>query len=147
MGSNVSRLWSTLPPKPPSICIDCWEGPFAARLGLFYKPVRATRGTSGGYTYSTSYAQLECRADFGCMWCRFLLTHLKVVTEFDVESYESRLKITLGRPGWARPSTPNEAAYRPHNAQELAILYNGRVLVDGYVHAAAGESTAIYISL
>lgn len=56
------------------------------------------------------------------------------------------MKITVGRPGWARLSNPNEAVHRPPNAQEFAILHNGRILVEGYVHAAAGGSIVIYVS-
>lgn len=83
---------SKLPPKPLSICEDCWKGPFAAQLGLFHTPLKIIGNDKlqhGGYTYFVSRSKITQRASTGCAWCNFVLRH--------VRSHPARrLKITVG---------------------------------------------------
>ncbi len=124
-----------LPPKHSSICQSCWEGPFAAHLGLFSLPIEEIPGHRarfvGGHSYSTSISQLEGHADAGCVWCRFLLGYLgKDSTKFRWP--DKRVKIRIGNP--AR----RKATYTPANIQTLSVIINGHHRFEGYVHAIGG---------
>ena len=87
----------TLPPRPSSICPSCWNGPFAARLGLFGNPIV---GLTGGYEYTISAAKLLLRAEFGCMWCIFLVKCIREMNRTDdLKESEDTLCIRAGRKG------------------------------------------------
>lgn len=70
---------SCLPPRPSSVCEECWEGLFAMRFGL---PLVSTRNGQlyrrwpKKILYTTTWAKLETRADAGCVWCRLVLDHV-----------------------------------------------------------------------
>lgn len=130
-----------LPPKPSSACQTCWEGPFAAHLGLFdqKKPLgRAKERSLEGYAYSTSHAQLERGSSEGCVWCGFLL----VFQSKHVDTHVSKplktkgpLKITVGK----APDRFAHTRYTPANLQELRVTARGHDGVFyGYLYAAAG---------
>ena len=65
-------LTRSLNSRPAAICEPCWQGPFAAQLGLFSRLVDSGTGP-GGYTYTTTWAAVISRASEGCRWCQFLL--------------------------------------------------------------------------
>ena len=69
VSSDRAQIQLKLPPTPPSICRSCWEGVFSAHLGLF-KP---DHEDNLGYSYTTTWTELETNASSGCRWCRFLL--------------------------------------------------------------------------
>ncbi|KAI0629762.1 heterokaryon incompatibility protein-domain-containing protein [Trametes polyzona] len=57
-----------LPHRPPNVCVDCWEGPFANQFGLL----------GSGYSYLVSRDDLENRANLeGCIWCQIVLAALQ----------------------------------------------------------------------
>ncbi|KAI0629752.1 heterokaryon incompatibility protein-domain-containing protein, partial [Trametes polyzona] len=57
-----------LPPRPPNICMDCWQGPFANQLGLL----------TSGYSYLVSRNDLHNRTTLeGCVWCQIVLGALQ----------------------------------------------------------------------
>ncbi|KAI0333432.1 HET-domain-containing protein [Cubamyces sp. BRFM 1775] len=74
-----------LPTRPTSICPSCWEGPFAAQLGLLGQPLharwdsnkKAEANWTGGYMYTTSPLALLFRSGLGCKWCEFLVRRLR----------------------------------------------------------------------
>lgn len=66
---------SCLPPRPPSVCEECWEGPFAMHFGIPLVSLRSGkwyRRWPEEISYSTSLTKLESRADAGCAWCRLI---------------------------------------------------------------------------
>lgn len=70
---------SCLPPRPPTVCDACWEGPFAMHFGLFLVSPRSGqwyRRWPKKISYVTTWAKLETRADAGCVWCRLVLDHV-----------------------------------------------------------------------
>ncbi|KAI0629756.1 heterokaryon incompatibility protein-domain-containing protein, partial [Trametes polyzona] len=57
-----------LPHRPPNVCVDCWEGPFANQFGLL----------GSGYSNLVSRDDLENRANLeGCIWCQIVLAALQ----------------------------------------------------------------------
>lgn len=66
-----------LPPAPPSVCEDCWKGPFAMHFGIPCTSPRDgkwhRRRWPKKMTYVTTLAEVRSRADAGCVWCRYIL--------------------------------------------------------------------------
>lgn len=79
-----------LPPRPSSICENCWTGPFSAQLGLSH---------DGGYSYLAWTSELEQRASAGCAWCKLLLGKISRGRQFK-EQPERRLsiKVVISKP-------------------------------------------------
>lgn len=70
---------SCLPPRPPTVCDACWEGPFAIYFGLLLVSPQSGqwyRHWPKKISYVTTWAKLETRADAGCVWCRLVLDHV-----------------------------------------------------------------------
>lgn len=148
MGSNFSRVLPfladpssrpTLPPKPTSTCQACWEGPFAAHLGLFHTPVESKwegqrRLYDGGFTYVTSKIQLRWRAAAGCVWCKLLRALVEANGERIKLPNIGRLRVVVGC-----PTTEYQSGYIPADLQGLSVFINNYHLFVGYVHADTGE--------
>lgn len=103
---------ASLPPRPSTICQVCWEGPFAAHLGLFAKRASTPWFTSSGrctegYSYSSSWAELESRAGAGCTWCGFLFA---MRTGSDMTSAKSDGPLKISASG--KTSRRNSAYFR-----------------------------------
>ncbi len=67
---------SCLPPRPSSVCEECWEGLFTMHFGLpLVSPQSGKwyRRWPEEISYSTSLTKLTFRADAGCAWCRLIL--------------------------------------------------------------------------
>lgn len=124
-----------LPPKPSSVCADCWNGPFAAQLGLLHAPFKWTG--EGGYSYSTSREQLKRSAAAGCVWCKCL--YQKLLQRGSVVKGikglpSSCLSITIGSPGGGVGITPT-------NVQNLRVaINNDRSFDELLLHASEGGS-------
>lgn len=147
MGCSISRASPpptaegnkrALPPKPSTICQDCWEGPFAAYLGLFGKPVRGIREKSrskivGGISFTTTWDPLESRAASGCLWCGFLigLTQPRGITGAKLLG---QLEFIVGRYKRATGLHPHS----PIHTQEFVVACNGHEYFRGYVCTVAG---------
>ena len=80
-----------LPLRPEAICLNAWEGVFAAHFGIWADRIerhwdadKKERHWTGGFEYTVlSSVWLTC-ASSGCSWCRFLERHfLKVLRESD----------------------------------------------------------------
>ncbi|KAI0369477.1 hypothetical protein BV20DRAFT_367610 [Pilatotrama ljubarskyi] len=139
-----------LPPRPASTCKACWEGPFAAHLGLFRTPVDSKwvgrrRIYTGGYTYYTSNIRLKWRAA-NCVWCGLIRATLHTHRDrFPSRSCNlGYLKITVGS-----PTTEYEyhRGYIPAGLQGFSIFVNNLHLFTGYVHADKDDPAAQYIPL
>ncbi|KAI0350134.1 HET-domain-containing protein [Trametes cingulata] len=136
-GAPVERLNSLVEPplRPPSICESCWEGPVTARYGLSSEPLTfESRGgdsvpRSGGFTYSTSWAEIECRARAGCAFCRFVFT----TCENDDDPAAS-LSVVIGT---TKPST--------EGTQELHIYMDDELRFRGIISTTADDPAAPYI--
>lgn len=88
-----------LPPKPSSICDACWQGPFAAYLGLFHPPLQENeKGIPvGGYSYFISKSQMKHGIDAGCAWCNYVLSRFSTFNFRRVRGWPTGcMKITLG---------------------------------------------------
>lgn len=83
---------------------SCWEGPFSAHLGLFHRHVIRQNDSSytGGYAYSTSWAEVKSQADAGCLWCRLLYA---TWSKDEFTPSRSPVEIIVG-------SQPNKSALR-----------------------------------
>ncbi|KAH9850122.1 heterokaryon incompatibility protein-domain-containing protein [Lenzites betulinus] len=136
-----------LPARPSSICQLCWEGPFAAHLGLFEAPVtdpalQDKDDLTGGYSYWTSWAGLESRAAAGCLWCQFLLAlYRKQPIRFKGPiGRMKRFRVTVRRCSDDIATTFG----RPVHTKLIRVIIDDTVGFSGYVYAAAdnpaGES-------
>lgn len=94
-----------LPPRPPSVCEECWKGPFAARLGLFHSRLRTKVSHAsedyeeGGYSYLVSGWQTIQHASTGCDWCQLLLDGIVSLTpkaRVDEQLVHRSLNIVVG---------------------------------------------------
>ncbi|KAI0830152.1 heterokaryon incompatibility protein-domain-containing protein [Trametes gibbosa] len=142
-------MWSALhttpstPPRPSTICQACWEGLFAAHLGLFNAIVRDQwlGGPSfiGGYSYSTSRSKLNSRAE-RCSWCRLVLTMC--------DEGQSLLRITVGR--LVDDTGESSSSITSHSIngglQTLMVLINNREVYRGYLHTPAEDPAAAHIN-
>lgn len=105
---DLSMASTLLPPRPPSICPSCWDGPFAARLGFLGKPLLADRTEdksveAGGYKYTITPEKLTLQAKFGCTWCMFLVRCIREMNKADdLKKSEHTLCIRVGRKGDSR---------------------------------------------
>ncbi len=142
MGSAIPRLLCVpigdsahgrkLPPRPPSVCRACWEGPFAVHLELFKQRGRPA-GYSREYSYSTSCSKLQLGASNGCLWCRFILA---VVLEGDDNVDPTWSDALLEVIVESDQVAPRDCA--PRKARELQVSIDNELYFSGYVHAAAG---------
>ncbi|KAL1946199.1 hypothetical protein VTO73DRAFT_15326 [Trametes versicolor] len=129
-----------LPPKPSSVCEDCWNGPFAAQLGLLHAPFKWAG--EGGYSYSTSREQLKRSAAAGCAWCKCL--YQKLLQRGSVVKGikglpSSCLSITIGSPGGGVGITPT-------NVQNLRVAINNDKNFDELLlHASEDDPAAPHI--
>lgn len=122
-------------PRPPSLCEACWEGPFAAHLGLLSEPldISGDESVGRGYAYTTSWAALESRAsapgrpDSGCQWCRLVLD-----TREEEDTSTAPLRVVVGALGEFR------RACTPQGTQGLSIYINGRHGFSGHVYTSSG---------
>lgn len=127
-----------LPPKPSSVCEDCWNGPFAAQLGL-HAPFKWSG--EGGYSYSTSRERLKRSAAAGCAWCKCL--YQKLLQRGSVVKGikglpSSCLSITIGSPGGGVGITPT-------NVQNLRVAINNDKNFDELLlHASEGGRDSAY---
>ncbi len=126
------RSRHALLPRPSTICQDCWEGPFAAYLGLFSEPVQETGNGDrsrfvGGPSLTTTWDPLESRVAAGCRWCEFLAG---LIRPWGVQGAKvlGQLEFTVGRP----------THFSPVHTQEFVVACNGRRHFQGYVCTAAG---------
>ncbi|KAH9849434.1 heterokaryon incompatibility protein-domain-containing protein [Lenzites betulinus] len=152
MGSALSQVSRSLPsrdtnklnlpPRPPSVCQPCWEGPFAAHLGLFSPPLHY-RGR-GGYSYTTSLAALEARAAEGCSWCSLLLSLRTSMLDVDLEYSGRRTEQFKVAMGCADPQD-NRGIYTPAHAQQFQVKLDRTCVLDGHVHAAKDDPAAAWI--
>ncbi|KAJ8463325.1 hypothetical protein ONZ51_g10327 [Trametes cubensis] len=70
----------TLPPRPSYICAHAWEGVFAVRFGLAYKPFNVTRPPNDDSWLHKRYQYAISPTSCGlqkCVWCEFLEKHFK----------------------------------------------------------------------
>lgn len=122
-----------MPPKPTSICEVCWEGPFAEHLGLFSEPIgdrpSLDEPVPGGYSYFTSWAELESGAHAGCSWCQVMLATRAVKDD-------SPLRIVVGRLMLGLTGTDNMT---PKGTQYLTVWINDELHFEGYAYTTAGE--------
>lgn len=129
----------SLPPRPPTICQVCWEGPFAAHLGLFaprtpLPDLHKNAWCTDGYSYSTSWAELQSRADAGCTWCRFLF-EMRTGSDMPSGRAEGPLKVTVGESiDWHYPLR----GVSPRTTQQLQVRINGDRAFEGFVYTPAG---------
>ncbi|KAI0350133.1 HET-domain-containing protein [Trametes cingulata] len=125
--------------RPPLVCKACWEAPFSAHLGLFMDPIRMSRKdqpATGGFSYSSSWADLESRAGAGCRWCQLI----SATREDDDDSKAScPLNIVVG----------TQAALRyqgtPQGTQDLSVFVNGTLRFFGYVYTHADNPAGAHI--
>ncbi|KAI0823229.1 heterokaryon incompatibility protein-domain-containing protein [Trametes gibbosa] len=150
-----SKFWPPLlslrtapPPRPFSICQFCWVRPFANHLRLFEAPVREQwlndKGVievDGGYSYTTSWPELESRALAGCTWCNMLLSLREASSPSTQHSARQsrRVKITIGRhDGMGDVCTPP-------STQDFVIFLDNVRAIWGHVYAAADNPAASFI--
>lgn len=123
-----------LPPRPPNVCGDCWEGVFAMHLGLSCvspRDVQRHRGWSKEIQYSTSGVELASREE-NCIWCKFVLH----------EGWSTRphdLEWTIRVRGAVHKYIPDDSDER-HCYQGVTVNINGEERYKGYVYAAPGAS-------
>ena len=133
-----------LPHRPSFVCPACWEGPFAAQLGLLGEPLSVRWNLNkktkddriGGYTYTTSPAQLLFRAALGCKWCMLLVKHFREMSRESKDAWwptRRTLSLRIGRTAAA--------------AWILRIVVDGGDMSDrGYaVSAKPGAYTGMFI--
>lgn len=147
MSSTLSRASSEIvinpvkspfiPPRPSTICRVCWEGPFAAHLGVLGPPTPMPHLTplpQGSYSYTTTRAELEFRASKGCLWCRFVCA----LCEHGLDGTLGRgdgmeIRLFEGR----EMSAISEST--PRHTQTLSAFVNNTAGCRGYLHTAAGQ--------
>ncbi|KAI0369474.1 HET-domain-containing protein [Pilatotrama ljubarskyi] len=126
--------------RPSSICQSCWEGLFLAHLGLLSERIRMTwkdKTVTGGYSYSSSWADLEYRANGGCLWCQLVWG----TREDDDDSKSSgSLNIVVGTQACL---TSNGST--PQGTQDLSVFVNGTLRFLGYVYAHTDDPAGAYI--
>ncbi|KAI0823931.1 heterokaryon incompatibility protein-domain-containing protein [Trametes gibbosa] len=134
-----------LPPRPSSICQLCWDGPFAAHLGLFQAPVidpalEESDEPTGGYSYWTSWAGLEERAAAGCSWCQLLLSlyRQQPIRFKGPIGRLKRFKVTVGSCADMLDITFG----RPMHTQGLRVVIDRTIGLSGFVYAAADNPAA-----
>ncbi|KAI0824013.1 heterokaryon incompatibility protein-domain-containing protein, partial [Trametes gibbosa] len=144
-----------LPPRPHNLCQVCWEGPFAAQLGLFEKALdleELLKGpylSDGGYSYSISQASLNFGAATGCVWCKLILpTHNRLpnTQSSDDESPTSEenleVRVTVGR----SISDSAALAMGSNSYQELLVIVNSFPGFGATLYASADDPAAAYIT-
>lgn len=120
-----------LPPRPPSVCQGCWEGPFAMHFGLPCVSPRdgqCYRDWPEEIRYSISLNELKSRAGRECVWCSF------VHSEGTLCAWDSPEWIITVR-GTARY---DENWGHGQYYQEIALTINGMYLYRGTVYTAPG---------
>ncbi|KAI0350136.1 HET-domain-containing protein [Trametes cingulata] len=138
----------TLPPRPASVCQFCWEGPFAAYLGVITHITSRPHEQSPGalsslkmvlpYKYTILGDTLGYQASLGCQWCQFILTMCGGGPARDL------YRITLGG-GSVQPRTVTNLRISPDKTQESWIIVNEEARFTGYVYAVADDPAAAHI--
>ncbi len=131
-----------MPPKPITICDRCWKGPFAAHLGLYSEPIGdrplldddEPGPVPGGYSYFTSWAELESGTHAGCSWCRIIsATRSDQGADMDPDS---PLRIVIGRLMLGLSGTDDMT---PKGTQYLTVWVNDELYFEGYAYTTPGE--------
>ena len=144
MGTEFKCTYSTsrtsiINQRPSSICQSCWDEVFSAQLGLLAKPLLRT-GTdeppSGGYSYESTWEDLESQAAGGCQWCQFIVR----VKNEGSPSAESPFNIIVG----IRPQ--NRYLGSPKDTQVLCVFINSFPSFEGYLYADAGDKVQVHYS-
>lgn len=129
-----------LPPRPSSVCEECWRGLFAMHFGLplvLPQSGKWYRRWPEEISYSTSLAKLDLRADEGCVWCQYLLSMVvRLGCRYDPEPNES-LTITVR----GTTDTWNEdTGYTQRPYQRIYVEVKGYTEFEALVHADPGMS-------
>ncbi|KAL1946201.1 hypothetical protein VTO73DRAFT_15328 [Trametes versicolor] len=118
-----------LPPEQPSLCEACWNGPFAAQLGLLHPR---------GYSYFVWRSQIRQRASSGCPWCQLLVDELFPRLRPNKARPEHRLKITL--------TLKKVMSFTPIDAQELQVsTSSGKGHLDKILTTSSDNPASPYI--
>ncbi|EIW59715.1 HET-domain-containing protein [Trametes versicolor FP-101664 SS1] len=136
---------SRLLPRHLSVCEECWRGPFAMHFGLpLVSPQSGQwyRHWPEEISYSASLAELESRADTGCVWCLFLLRMMaRLGCRYDPEP-DDRLAIIVR----GTTDTWNEdTGYSQRPYQRIDIEIEDYTEFEALVHAEPDDLAASYI--
>ncbi|KAI0369473.1 HET-domain-containing protein [Pilatotrama ljubarskyi] len=122
------------PTRPSSVCDFCWEGPVRAQYGLLSEAITLESAggdlvpRSGGFAYSTSWAEIETGARSQCVFCRFLYTSC----ENDDEP-STALRVVMG------------TTISQDGIQELRVYIDDDIRFRGTVATPADDPAAPYI--
>lgn len=122
-----------LPPRPPTVCEGCWEGPFAMNLGLPCVSMpdgRPYRNWPRSYAYSISPTELKSRANAGCVWCRLLVAAHGGESSFMDPSRSLEIRV--------RGVVQNREHWSPKNGQRIEVTIDDRDVYEGVVHSVTG---------
>ncbi|OJT05662.1 hypothetical protein TRAPUB_3521 [Trametes pubescens] len=131
MGPKNSR--APLPPKPSSVCQTCWEGPFAAHLGLFdqKKPLgRAKDRTLEGHQDDPAAPYINARSPILDVGSLQSLSIAKALIDECVETHERCRKVVDPDPllptrliDCVDPGFPRLVATKGRRGSYLALSY------------------------
>lgn len=124
------------PPKPPSICTRCWEGPFAMHFGFPCRvPIEGHmyRHWSSSHSCSTTFEELQSSAIAGCVWCQLL--SVAVQSELIDEPTRSTdpLQITV------RGALEQLPSWSPKDIQMIYVSINCTEVYTLVVHTHPGR--------
>lgn len=125
---------SCLPPRPSSVCEECWEGPFAIHFGIPLVSPRSKkwyRRWPEEISYSTSLTKLESRADSGCAWCRFIY---RLAQYWHASHHHEAKGLTITLRG-----TSDQDLAQGQSLQKLIVeISPGRVRTDFFLYTDPG---------
>ncbi len=122
------------PPTPPSVCNACWEGPLPWYFGRPCVSPRDGKWDSRWpqpFSYYIPLANLQSRADAGCVWCRLVL---RAACDHKLDKRDGLIVTVRGR----------EQKRAGQRYRTLYVDIDQMHCFEGYVYTAPGTSRYIH---